>query len=213
MGEADQVIVVDDVLAAHQERADVPPTVLDEAHGHVVGQILASGFDLSRLLLGADSENKIRTLGHGLDVGERGFQEIHVVQVRDEGDLLLLGLVGDRPRGQDVGEVEGLHQIRHVHRAQRVVPDEVRVEVGVVAQVLVEVESGVPSGLANQVLVVVEEGTALEDRAALLLNEPLGSEEHRGEGVALQVLGIDVHVGDKTEPLETLGERSLMKAH
>ena len=133
--------------------------------------------------------------------------------MRDEGDLLLLRLANHRLRGQDVGELEVLHQVCHVHGAQGVVPDEVRVEVGVVAQVLVEVESGVPGGLANQVLVVVEEGTALEDRAALLLNEPFGSEEHRGEGVTLQVLGIDVHVGDKTEPLETLGERSLMKAH
>ena len=82
-----------------------------------------------------------------------------------------------------------------------------------VAQVLVEVEGGVAHGLANQVLVVVKEGAALEDGAALVLNESLGGEEHRGEGVPLQVLGVDVDVGGEAEPLEALGERSLVKPH
>ena len=41
MDEADEVVVADDVLAPHQERTDVPAPVLNEAHGHVVGQILA----------------------------------------------------------------------------------------------------------------------------------------------------------------------------
>ena len=90
--------------------------------------------------------------------------------------------------------MEVLDNVLHVHRAQDVVPDEVRVEVGVIAQVLVEVEGGVADGLANQVLVVVEEGPALEDGAAPLRNELLGGEEHRGEGVALQVLGVDVDI-------------------
>ena len=96
------------------------------------------------------------------------------------GDLLLLGLVGDRPRGQDVGEVEGLHQIRHVHRAQRVVPDEVRVEVRVVAQVGVELDTGLAHGLVEDVVVGAEEGAALEDRAALVPDDLDRGEENGG---------------------------------
>ena len=213
MHEADQVVVVDDVLAPHQERADVPAPILDDAHVHVVGQVLARPLHQLRLLLGTDGEDEVRPLGHGPGVGERGLQEVHVVQVRDEGDLLRLGLAGHRLRGQDVGELEILDQVRHVHGAQGVVPDEVRVKVGVVAQVLVELHGRVTHGLVKHVLVAVEEGAALEDGAAPLRNELLGGEEDGLQGEALQVLSIDIHVGGEAQPLEALGEGRLVEPY
>ena len=133
--------------------------------------------------------------------------------MRDEGDLLLLGLAGDSLRGQDVGELEVLHQVRHVHGAQGVVPDEVHIEVRVVAQVGVELGAGLAHGLAQDVVVGAEEGATLEDRAALVPDDLDRGEENGAEVEALHVLGVDVDVGGETEALEALGEGNLVHAH
>ena len=90
---------------------------------------------------------------------------------------------------------------------------EVRVEVGVVAQVLVELHGCVTHGLVKHVLVAVEEGAALEDGAAPLRNELLGGEEDGLQGEALEVLSIDIHVRGEAQPLEALGEGRLVEPH
>ena len=210
---AHDVVVVDDVLPRHEEGADVAPPVLHEAHLDVVGQPLAGSLDLLHLLRAGGAQEDVDALGHVADVLQRGLDQIHVVQMRDEGDLLLLGLADDRLRGQDVGELEILHQVRHVHRAQGVVPDEVRVEVRVVAQVGVELDTGLAHGLVEDVVVGAEEGAALEDRAALVPDDLDRGEEDRAEGVALHVLGVDVDVGGEAEALEALGEGHLVQTH
>ena len=210
---AHDVVVVDDVLPRHEEGADVAPPVLHEAHLDVVGQPLAGSLDLLHLLRAGGAQEDVDALGHVADVLQRGLDQIHVVQMRDEGDLLLLGLADDRLRGQDVGELEILHQVRHVHRAQGVVPDEVRVEVRVVAQVGVELDTGLAHGLVEDVVVGAEEGAALEDRAALVPDDLDRGEENGAEVEALHVLGVDVDVGGEAEALEALGEGHLVQTH
>ena len=70
MGEADEVVVADDVLAPHQERTDVPTPVLNEAHGHVVGRSLQASSTSSTFFLRTDGEDEIPS---GMDRRRRAW--------------------------------------------------------------------------------------------------------------------------------------------
>ena len=210
--EADEIVVHNGVLEPDEERRHVPPPVLDEADIHVEGQVLAGPSHLLGLLLAPDREYEIAPLRHVPDVGQHVIQQVHVVEVGHQGHPRVTGLGDDGAGRKDVGELEVLHQIRHVHGAQGVVPDEVRIEIRVIAEVLVKVLRRIADGLVEDVLVVVEEGASLEDRAALLLDEPLGGEEDGLIRVPLEILGVDVDVGGEAEALEALGEGRLMHA-
>ena len=209
--EADEVVVEDEFAGADEQGGDIAAAIDDRAHDDVIRQSFDRGAHGIRFLLGADGDDDVRVIGHRGGVVEHLVEELHVVDVHDERQAAPLRLERGRARRQHVGELEVLHEVGELAGPQKVLPDEARIEVGLIAQVLVQVERGVAHGLIEDVFVVVEEGAPFEDRAALLGDEPLGGEDDGVGGAADQIARVDVEVPGEPEVLEALREGLLVE--
>ena len=132
------VIVLEQVFpATNQQGTDITSSVLNHPDIEVIWELLAVFTHSFRVGFGANRNDDVTAFGHRLDVVECGLQQIHVINMNCKCYFLAFRQRNAQRLRQYIIKMQVLHQISDVHRAKRVLPDQVHVIVGVVPQIFI----------------------------------------------------------------------------